>query len=116
MPLVDAGAGGSLLQRVGAVRRQIAAELGTVIPSVRIHDEIGLASHEYVLKVRGTEVARGRTMAGHQLALDPGDAVGQLQGVPDDRARVRPARALDRRRRRAPRPRRSGTPSSTRSR
>jgi flagellar biosynthesis protein FlhA len=82
VPLVDQGAGGSLLQRVGAVRRQIAAELGTVIPSVRIHDEIGLASHEYVLKVRGSEVARGRTMAGHQLALDPGDAVGQLNGIP----------------------------------
>jgi len=82
VPLVDAQAGGSLLQRVGAVRRQIASELGTVIPSVRIHDELGLASHEYVLKVRGTEVARGRIMAGHQLALDPGDAVGQLNGVP----------------------------------
>ena len=82
VPLVDQGAGGSLLQRVGAVRRQIASELGTVIPSVRIHDELGLASHEYVLKVRGTEVARGRVMAGHQLALDPGDAVGQLSGVP----------------------------------
>ncbi|HEV3002032.1 MAG TPA: flagellar biosynthesis protein FlhA [Solirubrobacteraceae bacterium] len=82
VPLVDQGAGGSLLQRVGAVRRQIAAELGTVIPSVRIHDEAGLASHEYVLKVRGSEVARGRTMAGHQLALDPGDAVGQLNGIP----------------------------------
>ncbi|HEX8206702.1 MAG TPA: flagellar biosynthesis protein FlhA [Solirubrobacteraceae bacterium] len=82
VPLVDQGAGGTLLQRVGAVRRQIASELGTVIPSVRIHDEMGLASHEYVLKVRGSEVARGRTMAGHQLALDPGDAVGQLNGVP----------------------------------
>jgi len=80
--LVDQPAGGSLLQRVGAVRRQIAAELGTVIPSVRIHDEVGLASHEYVLRVRGTEVARGRTMAGHHMALDPGDAVGQLSGVP----------------------------------
>jgi len=49
---------------------------------VRIHDEVGLASHEYAVKVRGTEVARGRVMAGHQLALDPGDAVGQLQGIP----------------------------------
>jgi flagellar biosynthesis protein FlhA len=79
--LVDASSGGSLLNRVSAVRRQIAGELGTVIPSVRIHDEVGLGSHEYVLKVRGTEVARGRIMAGHQLALDPGDAIGQLQGV-----------------------------------
>jgi flagellar biosynthesis protein FlhA len=82
VPLVDGSAGGSLLQRVSAVRRQIAAEVGTIIPSVRIHDEVGLQSHEYVVKVRGTEVARGYVMAGHQLALDPGDAVGTLDGVP----------------------------------
>src|SRR3954467_13242969 len=81
VPLVDQKAGGSLLSRVSAVRRQIASELGMVIPPVRIHDEVGLDSHEYVVKVRGAEVARGRTMAGHQLAMDPGDAVGQLPGV-----------------------------------
>ena len=81
VPLVDQQAGGSLLARVSAIRRQIASELGMVIPPVRIHDEIGLDSHEYVIRVRGAEVARGRTMAGHQLAMDPGDAVGQLPGV-----------------------------------
>jgi len=81
VPLVDQRAGGSLLSRVSAIRRQIASELGMVIPPVRIHDEIGLDSHEYVIKVRGAEVARGRTMAGHQLAMDSGDAVGQLPGV-----------------------------------
>jgi flagellar biosynthesis protein FlhA len=82
VPLVDGSAGGSLLQRVSAVRRQIAAEVGTIIPSVRIHDEVGLQSHEYSVKVRGTEVARGQIMAGHQLALDPGDAFGTLDGIP----------------------------------
>ncbi|WP_231398341.1 flagellar biosynthesis protein FlhA [Conexibacter woesei] len=82
VPLVDGSAGGSLLQRVSAVRRQIAAEVGTIIPSVRIHDEVGLQSHEYSVKVRGTEVARGQIMAGHQLALDPGDAFGHLDGIP----------------------------------
>jgi len=82
VPLVDGSSGGSLLQRVSAVRRQIAAEVGTIIPSVRIHDESGLQSHEYIVKVRGTEVARGYLLAGHQLALDPGDAVGQLDGIP----------------------------------
>jgi flagellar biosynthesis protein FlhA len=80
VPLVDTGAGGSLLSRVSVIRRQIASDLGMVIPPVRIHDELGLDSHEYVLKVRGSEVARGRLMAGHQLAMDPGDAVGQLPG------------------------------------
>src|SRR5689334_16268560 len=82
VPLVDQSAGGSLLARVGVIRRQIASELGMVIPSVRIHDEVGLDSHEYVVKVRGAEVAQGRIMAGHQLALDPGDAVGSLPGIP----------------------------------
>lgn len=82
VPLVDAGAGGSLLARVGLVRRQIAHELGMLIPSVRIHDDPALDSHEYVIRVRGTEVARGGIMAGHQLAMDPGDAMGTLPGVP----------------------------------
>ncbi|WP_372791381.1 flagellar biosynthesis protein FlhA [Paraconexibacter sp.] len=93
VPLVSESAGGSeaaaagaprgaLLQRVGAVRRQIASEVGTIIPSVRIHDEVGLGSHEYVMKVRGSVVGRGRITPGHQLALDPGDAVGTLDGIP----------------------------------
>lgn len=82
VPLVDTQAGGTLVTRVSNVRRQIASELGTVIPSVRIHDEVGLRSHEYALRVRGAEVARGQVLAGHQLALDPGDAIGTLQGVP----------------------------------
>src|SRR4051812_13441443 len=82
VPLVDGSGAGSLLSRVSAVRKQIASELGTVVPTVRIHDEYGLGSHEYAVKVRGVEVARGSVMAGHHLALDPGDAVGQLQGIP----------------------------------
>jgi len=85
VPLVDTGSGGgssSLLRRVSMIRRQIAADLGIVIPPVRIHDELGLESHEYAVKVRGAEVARGRIMPGHLLAMDPGDASGTLQGVP----------------------------------
>jgi flagellar biosynthesis protein FlhA len=82
VPLVDGSSGGALLRRVSQVRRQIAAELGVVIPAVRIHDELGMESHEYVIKVRGAEVARGRIMPGHLLAMDPGDAAGALQGIP----------------------------------
>jgi flagellar biosynthesis protein FlhA len=82
VPLVDASAGGSLLSRVSAVRRQLAADLGVVVPPVRIHDELALDSHEYVVRVRGTEVARARITPGHQLAMDPGDAFGQLPGLP----------------------------------
>jgi len=82
VPLVDRGAGGTLVRRISLIRRQIAGELGMVIPPVRIHDEVDLDSHEYVCKVRGTEVAGGRIMAGHKLAMDPGDAVGNLSGIP----------------------------------
>jgi flagellar biosynthesis protein FlhA len=82
VPMVDEQAGGTLLQRVGTIRRQIASELGMVIPAVRIRDDVGLDSHEYVMRVRGTEVARGGVMAGHHLAMNPGDAMGQLPGIP----------------------------------
>jgi flagellar biosynthesis protein FlhA len=82
VPLVDRRTGGSLVRRVSMIRRQIASELGRVIPPVRIHDEVDLDSHEYVVKVRGTVVARGTVMAGHHLAMDPGDAVGTLPGIP----------------------------------
>jgi flagellar biosynthesis protein FlhA len=82
VPLVDNGPGGSLLRRVSMIRRQIASELGIVIPPVRIHDELGMESHEYVMKIRGSEVTRGRIMPGHLLAMDPGDAVGKLNGIP----------------------------------
>ena len=82
VPLVDRGSGGTLVRRISLIRRQIAGDLGMVIPRVRIHDEVDLDSHEYVCKVRGTEVARGRVMAGHKLAMDPGDAVGNLSGIP----------------------------------
>jgi flagellar biosynthesis protein FlhA len=86
VPLVNddpqRGTGGTLLARVRTIRRQIASELGMVIPAVRIRDDVTLDSHEYVMRVRGSEVARGGIMAGHQLAMDPGDAVGRLAGIP----------------------------------
>jgi flagellar biosynthesis protein FlhA len=86
VPLVDGGAGGGsgsqLLRRVSMIRRQLAGDLGIVVAPVRIHDELGMESHEYVVKVRGSEVTRGRIMPGHLLAMDPGDAVGSLQGIP----------------------------------
>jgi flagellar biosynthesis protein FlhA len=82
VPMVDQRSGGGLLARVGLVRRQIAAELGIVIAPVRIHDEAALDSHEYVLRVRGEEVARSRLLPGHRLAMNPGDAIEGLSGIP----------------------------------
>jgi flagellar biosynthesis protein FlhA len=81
--LVDDRSGGSLLGRISSVRRQVAGELGLVVPPVRVHDEPGLESHEYVVRVRGARVAGGRLLPGHLLAMDAGDPpLGQLAGVP----------------------------------
>src|SRR5438477_1800145 len=73
VPLVDQKSGGTLLSRVGVVRRQIAGDLGIVIAPVRIHDDVTVESHEYVFKVRGAEVTRARIVPGHRLAMDAGD-------------------------------------------
>src|SRR5207302_7632443 len=82
VPLVDEQQGGALLPRVGVVRRQIAAELGIVIAPVRIHDDVTLESHEYSIRVRGSEVTRGKIVPGHRLAMNPGDAMPGLGGIP----------------------------------
>ncbi len=81
VPLVDARAGGTLLARIGVIRRQIASELGIVIPPVRVRDDATLESHEYAVRVRGQEVARGRVVPGHYLAIDTGEAAGELGGM-----------------------------------
>jgi flagellar biosynthesis protein FlhA len=82
VPMADQGSGGSLLARVGVVRKQIASQLGVVIAPVRVHDEATLESHQYVMRIRGGEVARGRVVPGHQLAMNPGDVAGDLPGIP----------------------------------
>ena len=82
VPLVDTQSGGALLARVGVVRRQLAADLGIVIQPVRIHDDAALQSHEYSIRVRGSDVARGRIIPGHRLAINPGGAVLDIAGIP----------------------------------
>ena len=82
VPLVDTQSGGALLARVGVVRRQLATDLGIVIQPVRIHDDAALQSHEYSVRVRGSEVARGRIIPGHRLAINPGGTVLDIAGIP----------------------------------
>jgi flagellar biosynthesis protein FlhA len=72
IPLVDEAQGGSLLQRISAVRRQIALELGFVLPKVRIRDNLSLPPNTYTIKLRGEEVGRGEVLVSHFLALSPG--------------------------------------------
>ena len=73
IPLVDAAQGGDLLDRVVMIRRQLALELGLVIPVVRIRDNIQLQPNEYRIKIKGNEMARGELLLDHYLAMSPGD-------------------------------------------
>ena len=79
--LADEDAGGDLLHRVTVTRRQIAGELGFVVPPIRIRDNVGLNADAYVIKIRGEEVARGELMMGSYLAMGPGAADGEAEGI-----------------------------------
>ncbi|MDX8046954.1 flagellar biosynthesis protein FlhA [Gracilibacillus sp. S3-1-1] len=81
IPLADSNQGGDLLDRVVMIRRQLAIELGLVIPVVRIRDNIQLNPNEYRLKIKGNEVARGELLLDHYLAMSPGIEDDQLEGI-----------------------------------
>ncbi|MCC7389932.1 MAG: flagellar biosynthesis protein FlhA [Phycisphaerales bacterium] len=78
--LVDAGQGGDLLDRIGAIRRQIAAEIGLVTPPIRIRDNMQLEPGQYRVKIRGAVVAQGELKPGMLMAMDSGIATGKVQG------------------------------------
>jgi flagellar biosynthesis protein FlhA len=80
VPLVDSTQGGDLLDRISAVRRQLAVEMGLVMPPVRIRDNMQLEPTTYRVKIRGNPVARGRAEPGRLLAMDSGIATGPIQG------------------------------------
>jgi flagellar biosynthesis protein FlhA len=80
--LVDTHQGGDLLERISAIRRQTAADLGVIMPPVRIRDNLQLPAHEYRLKIKGAVVARGQTIPGQMLAIDSGISSGPLDGTP----------------------------------
>ena len=80
IPLVDAEQGGDMLERITQIRRQLALDIGTVIPPIHIRDNIQLKPAEYIIKIRGNEVSRYEIILGHSLALNPGTATGSLEG------------------------------------
>ena len=81
IPLVDPDRGGDLLPRVRAMRKQLAAELGFVIPLIHIRDNLQLEPGEYAILVRGNSVARSRIPPGRLLAIQPGEAAEDLPGI-----------------------------------
>jgi len=81
IPLADANQGGDLLDRIVMIRRQLALELGLVIPVVRIRDNIALQPNEYRLKIKGNEVAKGELLLDHFLAMSPTGEDDQIEGI-----------------------------------
>ncbi|MEX0912889.1 MAG: flagellar biosynthesis protein FlhA [Gemmatimonadota bacterium] len=81
IPLVDEGQGGDLLERISLLRKQAALELGILVPPIRIRDDIRLPANEYIIKLRGAEIARAEVMPRFLLALDTGGVIREVEGV-----------------------------------
>lgn len=82
IPLVDAEQNGELLDRIKSIRRQLAQEVGIIVPSVHIQDNMQLKSGEYSILLKGNEVAKGELMPNCYLAINPGTAEEEIDGIP----------------------------------
>lgn len=81
IPLADQDQGGDLLDRIIMIRRQIAVELGLVVPVIRLRDNIQLSPNEYAIKIKGVTVSRGEVLFDHFLAMDSGTGDGEIDGI-----------------------------------
>lgn len=81
IPLADSSQGGDLLDRVVMIRRQIALELGTIVPIIRLRDNIQLNPNQYMIKIKGTEVADGEILFDHYMAMNPGYVEEEIDGI-----------------------------------
>ncbi len=81
IPLIDRNQGGDLLESITMIRKQLAQELGIVVPPIRIRDNVQLNSNEYVVKIKGNETTRGEVMVGYHLALTPEGDDEEMEGI-----------------------------------
>lgn len=81
IPLADPNQGGDLFDRLVMIRRQIALELGIVVPMIRLRDNIQLESNEYIIKINGSNISEGSIVFDHFLAMNPGNVEGQIDGI-----------------------------------
>lgn len=81
IPLVDTGQGGDLLDRIVMIRRQCALELGLVVPTIRIRDNIQIKPNAYIIKLKGVEIAKGELMLNHYLAMNSGTVFEEVPGI-----------------------------------
>ena len=82
IPLADVNQGGDLLDRVVLIRRQIALELGCVVPTIRLRDNIQLNPNQYVIKIKGIAVSEGEILFDHYMAMNPGYVEEEITGIP----------------------------------
>ena len=82
IPLVDAGQGGDLLDRIVLIRRQIAGELGMIVPVIRVRDNMNIQPNQYVIKIKGAEVATGELLADHYMSISSGIEDDTIPGIP----------------------------------
>ncbi len=82
IPLADVNQGGDLLDRVVMIRRQIALELGTVVPIIRLRDNIQLNANQYIIKIKGIQVTEGEILFDHYMAMNPGYVEEEITGIP----------------------------------
>ena len=82
IPLADVNQGGDLLDRVVMIRRQVALELGTVVPIIRLRDNIQLNPNQYIIKIKGIQVSEGEILFDHYMAMNPGYVEEEIAGIP----------------------------------
>lgn len=82
IPLVDKEQSGELLDRIRSMRRQFAIDMGMIVPSIHIRDNLNLKPSEYRILIKGVEVGKYELMVNHLLAMDSGDAVQKIEGIP----------------------------------
>ena len=82
IPLADTNQGGDLLDRVVLIRRQVALELGCVVPMIRLRDNIQLNPNQYIIKIKGIQVSEGEILFDHYMAMNPGYVEEEMTGIP----------------------------------
>lgn len=82
IPLAAANQGGDLLDRVVLIRRQIALELGCVVPTIRLRDNIQLNPNQYIIKIKGVPISEGEILFDHYMAMNPGYVEEEITGIP----------------------------------
>jgi flagellar biosynthesis protein FlhA len=81
LPMVDEGSSGNFIDRIVIFRKQFAMDMGVVIPTVRLRDNGLINPNQYVIKIKGEEIARGEVLVGYFLALDPSNSCEPIDGI-----------------------------------